>query len=238
MAARLPSTRIVGALCVGIVMIGIAAVVAIALWTGRGTPARADAGVTTGVAAEPSRTTAGHATASGVEDDPAPHGAATRQQPGATVSPTQASELEPGTSPTLKTQPPPTEGSAPAYGPSLTGPLPPAASARGETLVAGFPSSVVPVLDGIRLVSSAISGEGDRLQIGFQGSTDADPDTVTARYVSTLGDAGFTAGTSPAVTGSTATSFTRGPDGVVLTVTQRMGGGSELSLSGTLTTAG
>ena len=38
--------------------------------------------------------------------------------------------------------------------------------------------------------------------------------------------------------GTTATSFTRGPDGLVLTVTARTGGGTELSVAGTLTTAG
>ena len=87
-------------------------------------------------------------------------------------------------------------------------------------------------------MSSSVSASGDRLQVGLQASSDSAPADVQAAYVAALSAAGFAVGDSPALPGSTATSFTRGPDGLVLTVTDRTGGGTELSVAGTLTTAG
>ncbi|MEZ0447917.1 hypothetical protein [Cellulomonas sp. ICMP 17802] len=125
---------------------------------------------------------------------------------------------------------------APA-GPSLTGPLPATGAANGA-VVKGFPSDVVPIPAGLTVVSTSVSASGNRLQVGLQASSDAAPADVQAAYVATLGAAGFTVGDSPALPGSTATAFTRGPDALVLTVRDRTGGGTELSVSGTLTTAG
>ena len=122
-------------------------------------------------------------------------------------------------------------------GPSLTGPLPATGSANGA-VVKGFPTTVVPVPDGLTVVSSAVSASGDRLQVGLQASSDSSPSDVQASYVTALSAAGFTVGDSPALPGSTATAFTRGPDGLVLTVRERVGGGTELSVAGVLTTAG
>lgn len=126
---------------------------------------------------------------------------------------------------------------APPPGPSLSGPLPATGSANG-TVVTGFPTTVVPILDGLTVVSSSVSASGDRLQVGLQASSAAAPADVQAAYVAALSAAGFTVADSPALPGSTATAFTRGPDGLVLTVTARTGGGTELSVAGTLTTAG
>lgn len=122
-------------------------------------------------------------------------------------------------------------------GPSLSGPLP-ATDAVNGAVVRGFPTTVIPVADGLTVVSSSVSASGDRLQIGLQASSDSPPADVQATYVAALGGAGFAVAESPAVPGSTATAFTRGPDGVVLTVTERLGGGTELTIAGTLTTAG
>ncbi|WP_448059319.1 hypothetical protein [Cellulomonas hominis] len=119
----------------------------------------------------------------------------------------------------------------------LTGPLPATASSRGE-LVAGYPTSVVPVPDGATVVSSSVSAQGDRLQIGLEASTDADPTAVLDAFVASLSAKGFTEELSPALPGTTATAFTRESDGVVLTLRERLGGGTELSIAGVLVTAG
>ncbi|KQY42926.1 hypothetical protein [Cellulomonas sp. Root137] len=122
-------------------------------------------------------------------------------------------------------------------GPSLTGPLPATGAANGA-VVTGFPTGVVPIVDGLTVVSSSVSASGDRLQVGLQASSDSAPTDVQAAYVAALSAAGFTVGDSPALPGSLATSFTRGPDALVLTVRDRLGGGTELSVAGALTTAG
>ncbi|WP_426594504.1 hypothetical protein ACPPVS_03035 [Cellulomonas sp. McL0617] len=154
---------------------------------------------------------------------------------GASGSATSASE----TLPDAAARKPGPAGLAPAAapGPSLTGPLPATAAASG-VLVAGFPKDVVPVLAGVDVVSSSVSSSGTRLQVGLEGSSGAAPTDVTGAYVAALGGAGFAVGDSPAIAGSTATAFTRGPDGLVLTVRDRAGGGTDLTVAGTLTTAG
>ncbi|WP_372593089.1 hypothetical protein [Actinotalea sp.] len=119
----------------------------------------------------------------------------------------------------------------------LTGPMPATASATGR-LVDGYPSSIVPVLDEITVVSSSVSSQGDRLQLGLQGSSDLSPDEVTAAYVAALAAQSFSSAPGVAIEGSTATQFSRGSDGVVLTVRSRTGGGTELTLAGTLVRGG
>ena len=143
-----------------------------------------------------------------------------------------ASEILPSAAPGpsgLSVPPPP--------GPSLTGPLPATGNANGA-VVKGFPTTVVPVPESITVVSSSVSASGDRLQVGLQASSDAAPADVQAAYVAALGGAGFAVSDSPSLPGTTATAFTRGPDGLVLTTSDRIGGGTELSIAGTLTTAG
>lgn len=236
MARRLPSPRAVAIACAAVVLAGVAAVVGLTVWANGPTPADArEPAASAGPAvpgATPSGTPAPGTTGAGGAAATGPDGAASSDP---APAPSDASELEPGTARTIAPQPPPSP--APT-GPSLTGPLPATASARGTSLVAGFPEAVVPVLDGVRVVSSSVAGEGDRLQVGLEASSDADPATVASRYAATFRGAGFAVASSPAVAGSTATAFTRGPDGVVLTVTDRVGGGTELTLAGTLTTAG
>ena len=163
-----------------------------------------------------------------------PSAAPTGSTDGGSTAGALASEILPSQAPGPAGLP---DVAPPAAGPSLTGPLPATGAANGS-VVKGFPKDVVPIVDGLTVVSSSVSASGDRLQVGLQASSDAAPADVQAAYVAALGGAGFAVGDSPALPGTTATAFTRGPDGLVLTVRDRIGGGTELSIAGTLTTAG
>lgn len=126
---------------------------------------------------------------------------------------------------------------APPAAPSLTGPLPASGSARGA-LVAGFPAQVVPVPAAVTVVSSSVSAEGNRLEVGLTGRSDQEPAAVQEAYDQAFAGTGFSAATSPAVPGSTAVAYVRGDDGIVVTVRSRLGGGTEMSVAATLTTSG
>jgi len=165
---------------------------------------------------------------------PTPTAAPTGSTEGGGAAGALASEILPSQAPGPAGLP---DVAPPAAGPSLTGPLPATGAANGS-VVKGFPKDVVPIVDGLTVVSSSVSASGDRLQVGLQASSDAAPADVQAAYVAALGGAGFAVGDSPALPGTTATAFTRGPDGLVLTVRDRIGGGTALSIAGTLTTAG
>ncbi len=119
----------------------------------------------------------------------------------------------------------------------LTGTLPPNATASG-TIVAGFPTTIVPVIDGATVVQTSVTSQGDRLQLGLTASSPQSPEAVTAAYVAVFAAEGFQSGPAPANQGSTATNFIRGAEGLVLTVTVRVGGGTDLSLVGTLVRVG
>jgi hypothetical protein len=197
-------------------------------------------------------TTTVTATPSGKSRAPSPTGtASTGVQPSAASSASTGSTPSGGTSagkPTSGTGSasevlPPT-GSAPGAlvvptpdVPRLTLPLPATASARGA-LVAGFPVTIVPVPAGATVVSSSVSAEGNRLQVGLEASTAASPADVVAGYVQAFTAAGFITTDSPAGAGATATAFVRDNDGLVLTLRERLGGGTELSVAGTLTAQG
>jgi hypothetical protein len=64
------------------------------------------------------------------------------------------------------------------------------------------------------------------------------PADVLAGYVQAFTAAGFITTDSPAGAGATATAFVRDNDGLVLTLRERLGGGTELSVAGTLTAQG
>jgi hypothetical protein len=121
--------------------------------------------------------------------------------------------------------------------PRLTGPLPATASARGA-LVTGFPVEIVPVPAGATVVSSSVAAEGSRLQVGLEASTAASPADVLAGYVQAFTAAGFITTDSPVGAGTTATAFVRANEGLVLTLRERLGGGTELSVAGTLVARG
>lgn len=133
--------------------------------------------------------------------------------------------------------PSPTALPLPELAQTLIGPLPATDTAHGQ-VVDGFPVDVVPLPEGLTVVSSSVSASGDRLQVGLLASSDRSPTDVQTAFATTLGGAGFAVSESPALPGSAATAFTHGTDGLVLTVRERTGGGTELSLAGTLSTAG
>lgn len=157
---------------------------------------------------------------------------------GASASPgqsaTQASESLPGF-----TAPAGLPGLSPAAGSgsTLTGPAPSDATTQGS-LVAGFPSSVVPVPDGVVVVTSSVSGQGTRVQATLLGSSAAAPADVQAAYAGALAREGFAGAPTATADGSTAVTYSRGVDGVVVSVRARLGGGTELSVLATLTTTG
>ncbi|HWJ84194.1 MAG TPA: hypothetical protein VNR62_02125 [Cellulomonas sp.] len=161
-----------------------------------------------------------------------PSSAATGSSSGDGSAPGQASEV-------LPTQTPGPAGLpvTAAPGPTLTGKLPKTGNANGK-VVKGFPTGVVPIPRSLTVVSTSVSASGNRLQVGLQASSDSKPASVKAAYVAALSKAGFAVSDSPALPGTTAVAFTHGPDGLVLTLRKRTGGGTELSVAGTLTTAG
>lgn len=192
-------------------------------------------------------TTTATATPSGKSRAPVPTGTASAgvepsavgtASPGGTSSGTRSS----GTGSASEVLPP--TGSTPGglvvptpAVPRLTGPLPATASARGA-LVTGFPVEIVPVPAGATVVSSSVAAEGSRLQVGLEASTAASPADVLAGYVQAFTAAGFITTDSPAGAGSTATAFVRANEGLVLTLRERLGGGTELSVAGTLVAQG
>jgi hypothetical protein len=125
----------------------------------------------------------------------------------------------------------PAPGATPV--PHLTTPLPATASVRGS-LVKGFPVAIVPVPAGATVVSSSVASDGSRLQVGLEATTAATPTDVRNYYVRALTAAGFAPSVAPADPGASATAFMRGNEGLVLTLRERMGGGTALSVAGTL----
>lgn len=114
---------------------------------------------------------------------------------------------------------------------------PASASAHG-TLVAGYPSDLVPVPEGTTIVASSVTSQGDHVQVGVTGTEDAEPDQVGAAYTTRMTGLGYLTASADAASGSTATQYVRGRDVVVLTLRPRTGGGSELVLTGVLVVGG
>lgn len=121
--------------------------------------------------------------------------------------------------------------------PLLTGPAP-ASAQRNGAVVVGFPVQVVPVPKGVTVVSSSVTSQGEHVQLGMQAFSATAPDQVLGAYDAALGANGFTPTVAPALPGTTAHTYLHGADGVVVTVTPRPGGGTEITLAGTLTTTG
>lgn len=240
-APRRPNRLTVGlgaALVIGLVaLVSWAAIEPAGRSTSAASPSTASRSATTPGGAGATSPAAGSSTststasaAAGVSDATG-EGSAT---PGAGVS-KPATEVLPAAPPTGL--PLASSATAGPVGPRLTMPLPATASARGA-LVAGFPVTIVPVPAGAKVVSSSVSAEGSRLQVGLEASTAASPADVQAGYVQALTAAGFITTDSPAGAGATATAFVRDNDGLVLTLRERVGGGTELSVAGTLTAQG
>lgn len=189
---------------------------------GSASPAPTDAsgtGGSTGAGSTGAGSTSAGSTGAGTST-PATTNAGRENAPGATAAPAGTTALGPVTDV-----------------PRLAQPLPATASAR-DGLVAGFPAAIVPVPDGTTIVSSSVAAQDDRLQVGLEASTAQTPADVLAHYLGALVAEGFAPLDSPAAAGSTATAFTRGAEGLVLTLRERMGGGTQLSVAGTLVAGG
>lgn len=99
-------------------------------------------------------------------------------------------------------------------------PLPGSASASGA-YVSGYPRQVVPPAPRSRLTSTSVAPSGDRLQVALAASSPARGSFVLRFYRLHLARFGFTETPAPAMGGSEAAAFRRGPDVVTVTVTQR-----------------
>ena len=137
------------------------------------------------------------------------------------------------------TKAPNTEAPSPLLPPpsSLTAlfvaPLPPSASAEGR-LVDSFPSTVIPVIANSTVVSSSITSEGNRLQVGLTATSALSAPEALAHYQAFYGELGFSSRESDAVPGSTAWVFTRGTDSVAVT-TLPIDAGSAYTVFGAFT---
>jgi len=119
----------------------------------------------------------------------------------------------------------------------LVAKAPKTASAHGR-VVAGFPTSAVPLPRGLTIVSSSVASQGRHVQVSLQASSDASWRSVRSRLTSALTERGYTATTAAATAGTAAVQYTHGTDGVVVTLHKRLGGGTELTLTGSFTAAG
>ena len=143
-------------------------------------------------------------------------------------APTPASEVPAPTSARTGLPPPTTPAVV-----RLRLPLPANASARGK-VVPGFPATIVPVPPRATIVNSSVTGQNTRLQVGLVAISASRPADVVAFYRASLAGAGFVEKPVPAADGTVATSFVRGGDGVVVSVRTAQGGGSQISVAGTL----
>ena len=136
--------------------------------------------------------------------------------------------LPPTATPTVPTLPP----SAPVQS-LLTGSLPASARAKGR-VADGFPASLK-AMPGSDVHSSSLSSDGGRLQAALDASVTKTPADVIAYYQSVFGALGLTSTPAPAVSGSTAYSFSRGTSSITLTVDPAGMAGSRYVVFATLT---
>lgn len=177
--------------------------------------------------------------------------------PGGDAAPSTAESAEPFGPTAAPEEPAPTDSSVPnpddggqggqEEGPSRKGPGPlgpprasadplispplPKTASRTGTLVTGFPSGVISLAPGSTVVFSSVAAEGDRLQVGLNAMSTIAPAEVLAHYSTALAGLGLVAASAPALDGSTAAAFIRGPNTVTVTVSSA-GGGSRYTVFG------
>jgi hypothetical protein len=95
--------------------------------------------------------------------------------------------------------------------------LPRTASSRGR-VVKGFPTSVVTVAPGSRVRSSGVSSTARTVQVSLVARSPESSRNVLTFFRRQLTGQGFAESVVPAVAGSTASSFRRGADNLVVTV--------------------
>ena len=120
-----------------------------------------------------------------------------------------------------------------AKGSLITGRLPRTASSRGG-VVAGFPTDVIPMLSGSVVHSTGVSSSRKVLQVSIVANSSRSPGNVLGSYRTILSALGFRESTAPAAGGSTAASFRRGSDSVMVTTTRMSRTDTRYYLFGTL----
>lgn len=153
---------------------------------------------------------------------------ATPAPPGRVGTRTSTEILPPTATATVPTLPP----SAPKKL-LLSGPLPASANARGRVVV-GYPPSIAAV-PGSDIHATSVSTDQGRVQAALDASVGKNTVDVVAYYQSALAPFGLNAAHAPAVAGSTAYSFSRGPSTISLTVTAAGMHGCHYVLFATLT---
>ena len=116
-------------------------------------------------------------------------------------------------------------------------PLPGVASAVGA-VVAGFPSTFVPIPDGATVVITTVTSEGSIMQAGLEAKSTATVDEILAFYRHALDAQGFTASPAAALGPGQAWHFLRDGEGVALTVRTASDGGTSFSVAGTFVAVG
>ncbi|KRC62779.1 hypothetical protein ASE14_02880 [Agromyces sp. Root81] len=113
--------------------------------------------------------------------------------------------------------------------PAVERPAEPASEVGGR--VEGFPE-LIPIVDGSRIVSSAVTADGGRLQATLVAEASVAPEEVLASYRRDFAMLAFAPVEAPSVGGSTALTFTNGTDSVLVTVTGSATGGTTYSVFG------
>lgn len=116
-------------------------------------------------------------------------------------------------------------------------PLSGVASAVGA-VVAGFPSTFVPIPDGATVVITTVTSEGSIMQAGLEAKSTATVDEIVAFYRHALDAQGFTASPAAALGPGQAWHFLRDGEGVALTVRTASDGGTSFSVAGTFVAVG
>ena len=142
----------------------------------------------------------------------------------------------PGSTPTPGSTPMPGSTPTPTYA-MVHSPLSGVASAVGA-VVAGFPSTFVPIPDGATVVITTVTSEGSIMQAGLEAKSTATVDEIVAFYRHDLDAQGFTASPAAALGPGQAWHFLRDGEGVALTVRTASDGGTSFSVAGTFVAVG
>ncbi|MET4159276.1 hypothetical protein [Agromyces sp. PvR057] len=100
--------------------------------------------------------------------------------------------------------------------------------------VDGFPA-FIPIIEGSRIVASAVTADGDRVQATLDAEAPEAPDEVLVLFRTAFAALAFAPVDTPSVGGRTAITFTDGADTVVVTVSESVTGGTDYSIFGILT---
>lgn len=109
-------------------------------------------------------------------------------------------------------------------------------SATGE-LVDGFPVGVIDLVPDATVTASAVSAEGQRVQVSLEATAPVSPDEVLGHYRARFVAGGFAEAAVPAVDGTTAAAFSRSGDSLVVS-SRTSGDETVFSVTGVLVVQG